>query len=70
MLNALAPIVEKLSRRLWFIASMAVIMPISAIIPKAIIATVIPVLSLLLLTVLNDKANVSDNRNGLALMVD
>ena len=50
---------EKFSFRLWFIAVMAVMMPINAIIPNAIIATVILVRSLLLLTVLYDKAKIS-----------
>src|SRR3954447_13656806 len=52
MVKPLAPIVAKLSFRLLFMASIAVIMPMRAIIPKAIIDTVIPVRSLLLTTVL------------------
>ena len=51
MLNELAPMVEKLSVRLWFIEAIAVIIPINAIMPSAIIVTVIPVRSLLLFMV-------------------
>src|ERR1700741_4045191 len=51
ILNAFAPIEEKLSFKLWFIASMAVMIPINAMIPKAMMATVMPVRSLLLRTV-------------------
>jgi hypothetical protein len=40
--------VAKFSVRLWFIEAMAVIIPMSAIMPKAMIATVMPVRSLLL----------------------
>jgi hypothetical protein len=50
---------EKFSFKLWFIAEMAVMMPISAMIPKAIIATVILVLSLLPLTV--RQANINES---------
>jgi hypothetical protein len=40
--------VAKFSVRLWFMEAIAVIIPMSAIIPKAMMATVIPVRSLLL----------------------
>jgi hypothetical protein len=43
-----APIVEKLSVNFWFMALMAVIIPTTAIMPKAMMATVSPVRSLLL----------------------
>jgi len=59
MLNEFAPMVEKLSRRLWSIDEIAVIIPINAIMPKAIMVTVMPVRSLLLFTVL--KANESES---------
>ena len=55
ILNAFAPIKEKFSFKLWFMADIAVIIPINAMIPKAIIATVIPVRSLLLFTVRQAK---------------
>src|SRR5262245_4320193 len=42
--------VEKLSLNFWFIALIAVMIPTRAMIPKAIMATVRPVRSLLLLT--------------------
>lgn len=45
--------VEKLSVSFWFMALIAVMIPTSAIIPKAIMDTVIPVRSLLLRTVRN-----------------
>jgi hypothetical protein len=51
--------VEKLSLKLLFIASMAVMMPTRAIIPKAIIATVIPVRNLFALTVLQARTRLS-----------
>ena len=47
MLNELAPIVEKLVVRLALAACIEVIIPINAMIPKAIIATVMPVRNLL-----------------------
>jgi hypothetical protein len=59
MLNPLAPMVEKLSVSFWFIAFMAVIIPTNAIIPKAIMETVIPVRSLLLRTVRKDRESTS-----------
>ena len=61
MLNALAPIVEKLSRKLLFIASIAVIIPTNAMIPKAMIATVMPVRSLFPLTVLQANTKLSSS---------
>jgi hypothetical protein len=61
MLKALAPMVEKLSLRLVFIASMAVMMPTKAMIPNAMMATVMPVRSLLPRTVLHAKARLSMN---------
>ena len=59
MVNPFAPIVEKLSVNFWFMALMAVIIPTSAIMPNAIIATVNPVLSLLLRTVRYAKEKMS-----------
>jgi hypothetical protein len=53
--------VEKLSRRLAFIASIAVMIPTRAMIPKAMIATVIPVRSLCDLTVFRASMRVSNN---------
>jgi hypothetical protein len=53
--------VEKLSLKLLFIASIAVIIPTRAMIPKAIMATVIPVRSLLALTVRRARENTSRN---------
>jgi len=60
MVKAFAPNIEKFSLRLWFIAFIAVIMPIKAIIPRAIMVTVMPVRSLLLFTVRYDKERVSE----------
>ena len=57
--KVLAPIVEKLSVNFWFMALMAVIIPISAMMPKAIIATVNPVRNLLLRMVRKASENVS-----------
>ncbi|MEI9810372.1 MAG: hypothetical protein WDO16_22240 [Bacteroidota bacterium] len=51
--------VEKLSENFWFIACMAVMMPIRAMIPKAIIETVRPVRNLLLRTVREASEKVS-----------
>lgn len=59
MLKALAPMVEKLSLRLLFIASIAVIIPTRAIIPNAMMATVMPVLSLFPLIVLQANIKLS-----------
>jgi hypothetical protein len=53
--------VEKLSVNFWFIALMAVMIPISAIMPKAIIATVSIVRNLLLSTVLKASEKISEN---------
>jgi hypothetical protein len=53
--------VEKLSRRLAFIASIAVMIPTRAMMPKAMIATVIPVRSLCDRTVLIASMMVSKN---------
>jgi hypothetical protein len=64
----LAPIEEKLSLRLWFIDWIAVMMPINAIMPKAMMATVIPVRSLLLRTVRNAKVKESISVIRLVLM--
>ena len=50
----------KLSVNFWFIALIAVMMPIKAMIPKAIIATVIPVRSLLLRMVLKASEKTSE----------
>ena len=61
MLNELAPMVEKLSDRLWFIEAIAVIIPINAIMPNAMMATVMPVRSLLLFTVRKASESESDN---------
>src|SRR5690606_2181733 len=61
MVKALAPMLEKLSVNFWFIALMAVIMPISAIIPKAIMATVKAVRRVLPLTVRKASRKVSLN---------
>lgn len=52
--------VEKLSVSFWFIASIAVMMPIKAMMPKAIMATVIPLRSLLLRTVRKAKEKTSE----------
>ena len=52
MLKAFAPMEEKLSFKLWFMASIAVMMPINAMMPKAMMATVMPVRNILLRTVL------------------
>src|SRR6478752_8513828 len=65
ILKALAPMDEKLSFRLWFIASIAVMIPISAMIPKAIMATVIPVRNLLLRTV----RHASDNESRVVMQI-
>ena len=61
ILNELAPRMEKFSYKLWFIASMAVMMPINAMIPNAIIDTVMPVLNLFERTVRQDNMMMSDN---------
>jgi hypothetical protein len=53
--------VEKLSRKLLFMASIAVMIPTKAIMPKAMMATVIAVLSLLPITVLQANTKLSVN---------
>ena len=68
MLKALAPMEEKLSLRLWFIDSIAVIIPIKAIMPKAMMATVMPVRSLLLFTV--RKANKKESEIVIQMIID
>src|SRR5258708_12276618 len=59
MVNPLAPIAAKLSVNFCFMASIAVLMPTTAMIPKAMIATVIPVRSLLPRIVLQERLSVS-----------
>jgi hypothetical protein len=61
MLKALAPIVEKLSLRLLFMASMAVMIPTRAMIPKAMMATVMPVRRRWDFTVFQARLKVSRN---------
>jgi len=61
MVKPLAPMDEKLSVNFCFMASMAVLMPTSAMIPNAIMDTVIPVRTLLLLTVRYDNDITSVN---------
>ncbi|WP_431213736.1 hypothetical protein ACQ86N_02145 [Puia sp. P3] len=51
MVNPLAPMAEKLSVNFCFMALIAVLMPTRAMMPKAMMATVMPVRSLLLRTV-------------------
>ena len=53
--------VEKLLRKLPFIASIAVIIPINAMIPNAIMATVMPVRNLFPRTVLNASERESES---------
>jgi hypothetical protein len=52
MLKAFAPMVEKLFVRLWLTASTAVMIAIRAIMPNAMITTVMPVRNRLLFMVL------------------
>ena len=52
--------VEKLSVSFWFMASMAVMIPTRAMMPKAMMATVRPVRSLLLRTVLEARERMSE----------
>jgi hypothetical protein len=59
MLNALAPMVEKLEVRLLLAAAMAVMISIRAKIPNAMITTVIPVRSLLALIFLQERESES-----------
>jgi hypothetical protein len=61
MLKPDAPMVEKLSVSFWFMALMAVIIPTNAMMPNAIIATVIPLRSLWLLTVRKEREKISAN---------
>ena len=59
MVNPLAPMEEKLSMNFCCMAVSAVLMPTSAMMPKAMIETVKPVRSRLALTVRKDIINVS-----------
>src|SRR5258708_6218831 len=59
MVNPLAPIAEKLSVNFCFMSSIAVLIPTRAMIPKAMMATVMPVRTLLLFTVRKARASVS-----------
>src|ERR1700727_730334 len=59
MVKPLAPMAEKLSVNFCFMASIAVLMPTRAIMPKAMIATVIPVRRRLPLIVRKAREKVS-----------
>ena len=67
ILKALVPIEEKLSFKLWFMASIAVIIPMSAMIPNAIMATVILVRNLLARTV--RQASVKESKEVIPAII-